>query len=591
MMSFKDFVFLVFGVLLALLIGLQFFATGLVSLLTGTQFRLLPLLNYVTLWGAGDPAIKYGVEGAGVLHWFAVVLEISLLVGVVVAVAVWRAAIRKNPQNRDGQASVRAVLKELGPKQLLKRASTLRPALAGRTDIEPWMLGYRLGTFRGVELWLRVEDPTIVIGPSRGGKGWYLVLNWIMNAPGAVITTSTRMDNATLTMNARLRAGSPVGIFAPGVEGGTALGHVIRWNPIEGCVDESTLVRRIKGFIPSDTFSGSSTNGGHWDTLGQQLAAHLFHAAACGGLGVETIWEWVGSSKRAEQAIDLIREHPNGLQEHADHLERVLSSPPEQLVNSWNVLPTVLAFMESGAARRWMSPTADERVDLAEFILQRGTLYLVGDKVASRGYARIIGGLLAEVDYITKGLADASPGTRLNPPVTYIIDEAGSFEYEGLYELITAGGGRGRVGVAVYQSRNQLDEVGGPGIGATLWDAAVAKIVLPGGGDFKALQEMSNLIGEIWYEQVTHNSGDSVSRGYSLQKRSIIEPSEIRELPEGTGVLFYRRLKPIFWRGIPFHDHPRYAECIADQKQSVLELTEASPFKDIIEKHAKELHA
>ena len=51
-----------------------------------------------------------------------------------------------------------------------------------------------------------MEDSTLVLGPPRSGKGLHIVVNAILDAPGAVVTTSTRPDNLAATMTARQRA-------------------------------------------------------------------------------------------------------------------------------------------------------------------------------------------------------------------------------------------------------------------------------------------------------------------------------------------------------------------------------------------------
>ena len=75
-------------------------------------------------------------------------------------------------------------------------------------------VGYLLGHSRGREIWASVEDSILVIGPPRSGKGLHLVINAILDAPGAVVTTSTRPDNITATIHARQERG-PVAVFDP----------------------------------------------------------------------------------------------------------------------------------------------------------------------------------------------------------------------------------------------------------------------------------------------------------------------------------------------------------------------------------------
>lgn len=570
----------IIGIIVILAGGSQFFASGIVWALRGdgADFQIIGVLTYLTLWFKADPALEYGISGAGALHWATVGVLCLFVVAVLVVVIIAVRAYRKNPQNRPGLAPVSEVVKELGPKQLVKeRGPGLRPSIRP-ADLRPEHVGFKIGSYKSTEVWLRAEDPTILIGPSRSGKGWFFVLNWILSAPGALITTSSKMDNVKLTMRARDRMGSKPCVFAPGQPDGESLGHVMRWDPVDGCVDEETLVRRIKSLIPSGAFGGSTTNGGHWDTLGQQLASHLFHAAACAGGDVDLVWEWVGSPQRALDAVRIIRDHPDGLEEHANHLETIIEMPAEQRSSQWGTLPTVLAFLESRTARTWMKPDEKTTVDLVQFVLQSQTLYLVGDEATTGGYKRLIDGLLAELDYVTKGLADASPGSRLDPFVTYLLDEAGNFEYAGLYELITAGGGRGRVGIAVFQSKSQLDQWG-QHESAAIWDAAPAKIILPGGADEKDLQGVSSLIGDRFVERESQTLGSGPgSVQISSQREAVIQASEIREMAKGYCLLFYRHLKPIVPQLVPFGDNPEYPACSADEKALSKASRAQSPF-------------
>ncbi|WP_309124583.1 hypothetical protein [Arthrobacter sp.] len=53
----------------------------------------------------------------------------------------------------------------------------------------------------------------VIQGAPRSGKGLYVVINAILDAPGAAVTTSTRADNLVVTMKARASGGRPVTVF------------------------------------------------------------------------------------------------------------------------------------------------------------------------------------------------------------------------------------------------------------------------------------------------------------------------------------------------------------------------------------------
>jgi hypothetical protein len=76
----------------------------------------------------------------------------------------------------------------------------------------PEDVGYLLGASRGTKVWASVEDSILLIGPPRSGKGLHVVINAILDAPGAVVTTSTRPDNLTATLRARARRAAGRGV-------------------------------------------------------------------------------------------------------------------------------------------------------------------------------------------------------------------------------------------------------------------------------------------------------------------------------------------------------------------------------------------
>ena len=64
-------------------------------------------------------------------------------------------------------------------------------------------VAWTLGRSRGVTIHVSTEESIVIQGAPRSGKGLYVVINAILDAPGAVVTTSTRADNLVVTMKAR----------------------------------------------------------------------------------------------------------------------------------------------------------------------------------------------------------------------------------------------------------------------------------------------------------------------------------------------------------------------------------------------------
>ena len=136
---------------------------------------------------------------------------------------------------------------------LLRRGGPPRPA---QTKPDARDVDYLLRASRSGCVWACVEDSILLIGRARSGKGLHVVINAILDAPGAVVTTSTRPDNLTATLTARSSDERPVAVFDPqhlaeGVPAG------LRWSPIRGCEDPLTAMIRATGLAAGTGLSAS----------------------------------------------------------------------------------------------------------------------------------------------------------------------------------------------------------------------------------------------------------------------------------------------------------------------------------------------
>ena len=98
--------------------------------------------------------------------------------------------------------------------------------------------------------------------------------------PGPVISTTTKHDVFELTSGIRARLG-PVHVFNPQGIGDVPI--TFRWNPLEGCQDPATAIRRADAF--ATVGHPERRRGRH--VLGHKASDYLrayFHAAAIGGL-------------------------------------------------------------------------------------------------------------------------------------------------------------------------------------------------------------------------------------------------------------------------------------------------------------------
>ena len=219
-------------------------AGSVTAFLTGTpQPEAGAAAGIGVLFKPGDPATALGADGLNpVAYW----LVSTALLGGLTAGIVWvwimlhrhTRRTKTDPHRLAGTATSHEVKTAASAKALLHRATTLRPSLQAPA---PQDVGYLLGASRGTKVWASVEDSILLIGPPLSGRGLHVVINAILDAPGTVVTTSTRPDNLTATLRARRRKGGPVAVFDPqhlaeGIPAG------LRWSPIRGCDDPLTAM-------------------------------------------------------------------------------------------------------------------------------------------------------------------------------------------------------------------------------------------------------------------------------------------------------------------------------------------------------------
>ncbi|TXN29813.1 type IV secretory system conjugative DNA transfer family protein [Lacisediminihabitans profunda] len=494
-----------------------------------------------------SPGTPLGAQGLNwVLYWGVVAVTLAvILVPTIWAVTKIRAHRRQvDPRKLDGTASSAEVAQVASPKLLVKRARTLRPSLEHPTAAE---VGYLLGTARGRQVWATVEDSILLIGPPRSGKGLHIVINAILDAAGAVITTSTRPDNLAATLHARARSG-PVAVFdpqqlAPGLPVG------LRWSPVRGCEDPLTAMIRATGLAASTGLGGGGVdNGSFWEGKTRAAIQSLLHAAALDGRDARTLYQWALNPTAASDAVRILQTHPSAADGWADSLDSMIQSDPRTRDSIWQGVGLAFQALADPRVLDAVTPRPGEEFDPTDFLQHHGTLYLLATGAGAGASAALVAAFIEDLVEVARKLAARSPGARLDPPVLMALDEIGNLApLPSLPTLMAEGGGTGITTMPVLQSLAQAREKWGDNNANALWDASIVKIILGGASNSRDLQDLSTLIGER-DEQTDSVSTDQYG-GYSSQRSlrrvPVMPPDILRTLPFGTSVVMLRTSRPI----------------------------------------------
>jgi type IV secretion system protein VirD4 len=495
----------------------------------------------LTFAHVGDPSAAWHAPvGPAVVYWTftAVVLAVGVSLMLLARRVLLSVGATQSASPVQGLASRREVKRAAGGRHLVRRGSTLRPALEEPSCRD---LGYRLGRSRGVECWASVEDSLILLGPPRSGKGLHTVIPAILDAPGAVITTSTRPDNLAATLRARSRFG-PVAVFDP--QGLAAVPSALRWSPIRGCEVPQTAMARARALC-TDPSQGME-NASFWSQQCYTAVRCLLHAAALDRRTPVELYRWSLSPIAAQDAIDVLATDPKAAAAWDGALEAILSADPRQRDSTWSMVSNVFAPLADPMVLDAISPAEGEQFDPVRFLHSRGTLYLLGTASGASATSSLVTAFVEDVVETARHLAAASPGARLDPPLAVILDEAANYPLPSLPSLMSEGGGTGITTMVVLQSLAQARARWGQDGAGAIWDAAIVKLILGGSGNANDLRDLTALIGTRQERRTNESWGPDGRKSVSTstQEMPILDTGRLRTLPFGSGVLLLRSAPP-----------------------------------------------
>jgi len=444
-----------------------------------------------------------------------------------------------------GHATILELWWRWGRLAALRHSSRTRPGLTVSERILAPASEYAILIGRGHyrhALRLPFDEHAAIFSPPREGKtGW--VAKVMLRYPGPVLSTTTKHDVYQLTSDVRARRG-PVHVFNP--QGVGDVPSTFRWNPLDGCTDPAVAIRR------ADAFTGAVSQGGvedssFWASKASDYLRAYFHAAALAGLDLRRVARWVSGSLPGE-AEDILISTPGAASQLAEQLAEMRGEANKTISTVRMTMSRALAFLADPSLAAAVLPRPGESLDLAAFLLQAGTLYLIAE---TRGddapVAPLFACLANEIHHTAALLGSRMPGGRLDPPLLMALDEVTQICPVPVPSWLADSGGKGIQIITVAHGEAQLRSRWGTNGARIILDTSSAKIWLPGISDTATLDAASALCGTAAMKEVRSlGHRDQYPDYYS--RHPIMTPEMIRQLPARTALVIRGGTSPVIAR-------------------------------------------
>lgn len=529
---------------------------------------------------------------------------------------------------RKGLMGMRMASERLGAHPLARDARHVMPAIARsvahryrddpRTrDLElARHMGFRIGVCHGVTVWLPYETGGYELAPTRAGKTSSLVIPMIVEAPGPVVTTSSRVDSVEQTIRLRSQGwctpegmsqtGGPVWVFDPlGVASGRYDDHRLVWDPIAACADPRAARSAAEAMVSTVGIGGENEM---WGRMAIDIVQALLLAAAVSGGTLADVYRWSQSVESLEEPKGILRVRAAELGNRASgaFTGRIAPGPAgdadDGVASDWlralsslehedgrivgsKMLGVTGAFsaLSIPAVRDYLSPRHDDPrlFDFDRFLQPAdgvyGTVYFLselrpveGQRAASA--AAFSSMFLNQLRDRARRIALSNEDQKLEHPVFLVLDEIDNIQpWQGLPQMYTAGQAELIVSHSFHQSRTGARAAFGSEEGQ-MWENAQL-VMLGGVKDAQTRRDVSDLCGTV----TGHRSSESTDASQGLldallgsrstvsqHDEPVIGPDQLRVLPEGMALVVSRNNPPAIVELIPWWERGYTTLCEPD---------------------------
>ncbi|MFJ2743681.1 type IV secretory system conjugative DNA transfer family protein [Streptomyces sp. NPDC087440] len=281
----------------------------------------------------------------------------------------------------------------------------------------------------------------------------------ILDAPGPTLVVTSTPTLWSDTKDARAKLG-PVLLYDPEHHCDTP--SRLHWSPTTGCEDPTTATARARALL-APVRPRAQADSAVADTAETLLSSWL-HAAAIDDRPFKHLLRWAQGSG-AHEPVRILRTHPRARSGAAGLLESALTAHPERREQAQHLTTRAFSALSSIHIREACTPNRTDSLTLESFVVEGGTLYMVGESIedprtrpTGPGAMPLLTALASHVVEHGRRMAARSTDGRLDPPMTLVLDDVAAVApLPQLPELLTAGQGQGLPTLALLRSQEQFN--------------------------------------------------------------------------------------------------------------------------------------
>ena len=405
---------------------------------------------------------------------------------------------------------------------------------------------------------LTPRHSALILGPPGAGKTTTMIIPNVVNAPGAVVSTSTKREVLNATVSWRSQMGNCY-VFDPTGELALPQGACeLRWSPIIGC-EKSEVAESMAHALAASARPGTlSAEAKHWVDQCRALFSPMLQAAALGGCSMGDLIEWV-LTRDVRYPLSILEAAGRRMAQML--LGSVVGAEERERSGIFSTASTLLAAFRSEAT---LQAAANPNFDAEAFAASYDTVYFCAPTEDQHQLSPLI---VAIVDQIRRAVYRRANRYRDAAPTVFALDEVAHIApLPYLPSLAAEGAGQGLLTLACLQDLSQGRHIWGAQAEGfmTIFGATVA---FPGIKDAKTLELISQLAGEVLTPMVSYSHPDMAAavtgKGFastttSFTWRRRLPVDAIANAPRGTALLLSHN-PPAWIRTIPYTHVPDWS--------------------------------